>query len=82
MPLVCVGSLVGRMVVVELVIVAAVRRREVCIDILDVVGSAIPIETIMGLSGRAEVDGVAMAIGEVAEVCEVDAIAEKLSRVM
>jgi hypothetical protein len=29
-----VGSL-GRMVVVELVIVAAVRRREVCIDILD-----------------------------------------------
>lgn len=63
MPLVCVGSLVGRMVVVELVIVAAVRRREVCIDILDVVDSAIPMEIIMGLSGRAEVDGVVMLSG-------------------
>jgi hypothetical protein len=29
-----IGSL-GRMVVVELVIVATVRRREVCIDIVD-----------------------------------------------
>lgn len=48
MPLVCVGSLVGRMVVVELVIVAAVRRREACIDMLDVVGSAMPMEIIKG----------------------------------
>ena len=38
----CVGSLVGRMVVVELVIVAAVRRREVCIDMLNWVIPAMP----------------------------------------
>lgn len=63
MPLVCVGSLVGRMVVVELVIVAAVRRREVCIDMLDVVGSAMPMGIIVGVSGWAEVDGVAMLSG-------------------
>lgn len=63
MPLVCVGSLVGRMVVVELVIVAAVRRREVCIDMLGVVGSAMPMKITKGVSGWAEVDGVAMLSG-------------------
>lgn len=77
-----VGSLEGRMEVVELVIVAAVRRREVCIDILDGLPRQCGCNECEGWSSRAEGDVAAMLSGRMRR-CEVDAIqAEKLSRVM
>jgi hypothetical protein len=76
-----VGSLVGRMVVVEFVIVAAVRRREVCIDMLDGVFGNADVDNNGDCRGGRRLTGPQCYRGGCGG-CEVDAIAEKLSRVM